>query len=61
MLSNGLINTYYGFIGSLKREQNLVSTESKITASDLDNIFCPLGISLFKNPIYHAWLTRIGS
>lgn len=29
MRSNGLINTYYGFIGSLKREQNLVSTESK--------------------------------
>lgn len=42
MLSNGLINTYYGFIGSLKREQNLVSTESKkITASDLDNIYSP--------------------
>lgn len=71
MLANSLINTYYGPIGSLKWEQNLVThsasvegkedvrgeDEEEVSSADPDGQPNPPphGISLFRNPIFPMW------
>lgn len=68
MLANSLINTYYGPIGSLKREQNLATYSASVerqkdgkgeerreeeSSADPDGQpNPPHGISLFRNPIF---------